>query len=176
MPPRCANPSLPKFAEVSHSAQPLILAPVHRKLTLFYLSNDVLQTSKRKGDEFCAEFRNLLPGLLEHLSMSVDLRPKIARVLDIWDERLVFKSDFIASLRSVLAGNSKEEQKPVVLEEAVKLISSLKQLHPLPSNTASLNAKSVKAKNQVENSPVGPMLINTLRGSMLPTDLIFRYL
>ncbi len=47
-------------ASVQVWADEVKAAPPDRQLTYWYLCNDVLQNSKRKGDEFLAEFRKVL--------------------------------------------------------------------------------------------------------------------
>lgn len=41
-------------------------AKASKKLTLLYLANDVLQNSKKKGSEFNAEFKTVLPAVFKH--------------------------------------------------------------------------------------------------------------
>jgi regulator of Ty1 transposition protein 103 len=45
-----------------------VLAKPAKKLTLLYLGNDVLQNSKKKGSEFNAEFKLMLPSVFKHCS------------------------------------------------------------------------------------------------------------
>lgn len=62
-----------------------------QKVPLLYLANDILQNSKRKGNEFVSEFWKVLPGALKDVLDKGDERGKIAI------SRLV-SSLFLASL------------------------------------------------------------------------------
>ncbi|KAI8803320.1 hypothetical protein BJ742DRAFT_829318 [Cladochytrium replicatum] len=42
-------------------------ASAHRKLSFLYLCNDVVQISRKKGDEFVREFARVLPEVIPHL-------------------------------------------------------------------------------------------------------------
>jgi regulator of Ty1 transposition protein 103 len=68
-----------------------------KKLILLYLANDVLQESRRKGDEFIKDFEQILEEVVTHLfkmcaSAQVE---KAKRLLTIWENRTVFPPNFI---------------------------------------------------------------------------------
>ncbi|XAR73330.1 hypothetical protein NMG60_11007263 [Bertholletia excelsa] len=65
-----------------------------QKIHLLYLANDILQNSKRKGNEFVSEFWKVLPAALKDVNEKGDDRGKsvISRLVDIWQERKVFGS------------------------------------------------------------------------------------
>jgi regulator of Ty1 transposition protein 103 len=68
-----------------------------KKLILLYLANDVLQESRRKGDEFIKDFELILEEVVTHLfkiCASVQLE-KAKRLLSIWETRTVFPPNFI---------------------------------------------------------------------------------
>lgn len=50
----------------------------NQKVTLLYLANDILQNSKRKGNEFVTEFWKVLPEALKELEENGDERGKKA--------------------------------------------------------------------------------------------------
>ncbi|KAJ1564635.1 hypothetical protein HK405_014348, partial [Cladochytrium tenue] len=85
---------------VSHST-------THRKLSFLHLCNDVLQTSRRRGEEFAREFARALPSVLPrlHALAPADARAKIARLLAIWEDRQVYPPGFVSALRGAVAGN-----------------------------------------------------------------------
>jgi hypothetical protein len=68
-----------------------------KKLTFLYLANDVLQESRRKGDEFIKDFEQILEEVVTHLfKMCVpDQLEKVKRLLAIWETRTVFPPNFI---------------------------------------------------------------------------------
>jgi regulator of Ty1 transposition protein 103 len=47
-----------------------------RKLTFMYLANDILQNSRRKGDEYLHEFKDLLRDAFEHTAQYSDEKIK----------------------------------------------------------------------------------------------------
>ncbi|XP_074308718.1 uncharacterized protein LOC141643448 isoform X2 [Silene latifolia] len=65
-----------------------------QKVPLLYLANDILQNSKRKGNEFVTEFWKVLPAALKDVNSRDDEQGKkvISRLVKIWDERKVFGS------------------------------------------------------------------------------------
>ncbi|KAF8405962.1 hypothetical protein HHK36_008042 [Tetracentron sinense] len=85
---------------------------VQQKVPLLYLANDILQNSKRKGNEFVSEFWKVLPAALKDIVENGDDRGKNAasRLVDIWEERRVFGSR-ARSLRDAMLG--KESPPPL---------------------------------------------------------------
>lgn len=65
-----------------------------QKVPLLYLANDILQNSKRKGNEFVTEFWKVLPAALKDVVENGDDSGKnvVSRLVNIWDERRVFGS------------------------------------------------------------------------------------
>ncbi|KFQ56008.1 Regulation of nuclear pre-mRNA domain-containing protein 1B, partial [Nestor notabilis] len=88
-----------------------------RKLTFLYLANDVIQNSKRKGPEFTREFESVLVDAFSHVAREADegCKKPLERLLNIWQERSVYGSEFIQQLKlSMEDSNSpqtKEEKK-----------------------------------------------------------------
>ncbi|KAK6258938.1 hypothetical protein QQP08_003893 [Theobroma cacao] len=88
-----------------------------QKVPLLYLANDILQNSKRKGNEFVNEFWKVLPAALKDLLEKGDDRGKnvVSRLVGIWEERRVFGSR-ARSLKDVMLG----EEVPPPLELSKK--------------------------------------------------------
>ncbi|KAL9229720.1 hypothetical protein vseg_005156 [Gypsophila vaccaria] len=65
-----------------------------QKTHLLYLANDILQNSKRKGNEFVTEFWKVLPAALKEVNNMGDDQGKkvVSRLVNIWEERKVFGS------------------------------------------------------------------------------------
>ncbi|KAK4369679.1 hypothetical protein RND71_009154 [Anisodus tanguticus] len=65
-----------------------------QRVSFLYLSNDILQNSRRKGSEFVNEFWKVLPVSLKHVFETGDENGKkvASRLVDIWEERKVFGS------------------------------------------------------------------------------------
>eukprot|EP01129_Flabellula_baltica_P016230 TRINITY_DN854_c0_g1_i3.p1 TRINITY_DN854_c0_g1~~TRINITY_DN854_c0_g1_i3.p1 ORF type:complete len:205 (+),score=50.03 TRINITY_DN854_c0_g1_i3:377-991(+) len=92
----------------------MLLEPPSRKLLYFYLANDILQQGRRRGDEFVKAFREILPSVIPYLTpLNADVKKKIARIFNIWQERNIYSEKFV---RSILDGLN---SKPVVREQTV---------------------------------------------------------
>lgn len=65
-----------------------------QKVPLLYLANDILQNSKRKGNEFVTDFWKVLPSALKSVLEKGDDRGKnaVGRLVEIWEARRVFGS------------------------------------------------------------------------------------
>ncbi|KAK6151400.1 hypothetical protein DH2020_014035 [Rehmannia glutinosa] len=70
------------------SAQP------QQQVAFLYLSNDILQNSRRKGSDFVNEFWKVLPTTLKGVydGGNENCRKVASRLVDIWEERKVFGS------------------------------------------------------------------------------------
>ncbi|XP_059668235.1 uncharacterized protein LOC132313474 [Cornus florida] len=65
-----------------------------QRVSFLYLANDILQNSRRKGNEFVNEFWKVLPAALKNVYENGDESGKKAasRLVGIWEERKVFGS------------------------------------------------------------------------------------
>jgi regulator of Ty1 transposition protein 103 len=83
-------------------------ATKERKLVFLYLANDIMQTSRKKGGEFIREFGRVLPGAIMHIYRECDLEDKkaVQRVIKIWEERKVFPTEYVDSVRKSILGVS----------------------------------------------------------------------
>ncbi|KAM7261641.1 hypothetical protein ACFE04_020718 [Oxalis oulophora] len=79
-----------------------------QKVPLLYLANDILQNSKRKGNEFVAEFWKVLPTALKDVSETGDDHGKkvVSRLVKIWEERRVFGSRAQSLTELMLTGDA----------------------------------------------------------------------
>ncbi|CAL5368710.1 unnamed protein product [Camellia sinensis] len=84
-----------------------------QKIPLLNLANDILQNSKRKGNEFVSEFWKVLPAALKDVNGNNGDHGKnvVSRLVDIWEQRRVFGSR-ARSLKDLMLG----EQVPPPLE------------------------------------------------------------
>ncbi|XP_062202212.1 uncharacterized protein LOC133904724 isoform X1 [Phragmites australis] len=78
-----------------------------KKVSFLYLSNDILQNSKRKGGEYVNEFWRVLPRSLKHVYENGEEEGKkvVARLIGIWGERKVFGTR-IESLKDDILGDN----------------------------------------------------------------------
>ena len=76
-----------------------------RKLTYIYLVNDILQNSRKKGQEYQNEFTtNILLEAIQSTSLVADskLRFTLERILNIWKDRKIFPDNQIEQFKSAL--------------------------------------------------------------------------
>ncbi|ERM94251.1 regulation of nuclear pre-mRNA domain-containing protein 1B [Amborella trichopoda] len=64
------------------------------RVPFLYLANDILQNSRRKGNEFVVEFWKVLPAALKYVIENGGDHGKVvvSRLVNIWEERKVFGS------------------------------------------------------------------------------------
>uniref|UniRef100_A0A3P8T411 Regulation of nuclear pre-mRNA domain containing 1B n=1 Tax=Amphiprion percula TaxID=161767 RepID=A0A3P8T411_AMPPE len=114
-----------------------------RKLTFLYLANDVIQNSKKKGPEFTKDFESVLVDACSHVASEADENCKkhMERLLNIWKERSLYRSDFIQQLKL----------------NTVSLHSNFSSIFPLqtPSDIRFQTEELVKALQDLENAASG---------------------
>ncbi|XP_055508389.1 regulation of nuclear pre-mRNA domain-containing protein 1B isoform X1 [Leucoraja erinacea] len=121
----------------------LKIAKPSRKLTFIYLANDVIQNSKRKGPEFTKAFEGVLVDAFSHVARESEqsCKKQMERVLNIWQERVVYEPDFIQQLKLTVD----ESSSPVSVDNAG---SKVAHGHP-PSCPSSRERQS--QSNRVRN-------------------------
>ncbi|KAG7323432.1 hypothetical protein KOW79_013134 [Hemibagrus wyckioides] len=90
-----------------------------RKLTFLYLANDVIQNSKKKGPEFTRDFEGVLVDACSHVARETDdsCRKHIERLLNIWQERSLYRSDFIQQLKLAIEDSNSPRHKTAADEK-----------------------------------------------------------
>lgn len=75
-----------------------------RKITFMYLANDILQNSRKKGDEYLNEFATVLAEAIDDASRVSDSKTRfsIERILNIWKDRKIYRDDTIEKYRKIL--------------------------------------------------------------------------
>ncbi|CAL1284911.1 unnamed protein product [Larinioides sclopetarius] len=146
-------------------------AKSNRKLTFMYLANDVIQNSKKKGPEFSKEFSTVLSKAFAHVNESVnDAKTKsgLDRIISVWEDRNVYDSTVISSLRAAMGGKSpgpetvkeirpKTKEELTVLSprgdppEAEDLIKALQDLENSPSTDAVVREKIAQLPPEVSD-------------------------
>jgi len=75
-----------------------------RKLTAMYLANDVVQNSKKKGQEFAKEFGFVMRKVFDHLAQ-IELEEKtimsLVRLIGIWHERQIFDKKTLHDIHKI---------------------------------------------------------------------------
>uniref|UniRef100_A0A9J8C177 Regulation of nuclear pre-mRNA domain containing 1B n=1 Tax=Cyprinus carpio carpio TaxID=630221 RepID=A0A9J8C177_CYPCA len=85
-----------------------------RKLTFLYLANDVIQNSKKKGPEFTKDFEGVLVDACSHVARDGDdgSKKQMERLLNIWQERNLYRADFIQQLKLAIEDSDSPKHKP----------------------------------------------------------------
>ncbi|AQK57152.1 ENTH/VHS family protein [Zea mays] len=78
-----------------------------KKISFLYLSNDILQNSKRKGADYVDEFWRVLPRSLKHVyeKGGGEGKNQVARLISIWDDRKVFGTRIESMKNGILGDN-----------------------------------------------------------------------
>ncbi|KXS20498.1 DUF618-domain-containing protein [Gonapodya prolifera JEL478] len=76
-----------------------------KKLLFMYLCNDVVQNSRKKHEDFVKYFSEVLPDGVEHIAKHTppDVQAKVLRVVNILEERGVYKPPYVQGLRDRIA-------------------------------------------------------------------------
>uniref|UniRef100_A0A3Q1F2N8 Regulation of nuclear pre-mRNA domain containing 1B n=1 Tax=Acanthochromis polyacanthus TaxID=80966 RepID=A0A3Q1F2N8_9TELE len=137
-----------------------------RKLTFLYLANDVIQNSKKKGPEFTKDFESVLVDACSHVASEADENCKkhMERLLNIWKERSLYRSDFIQQLKLAIEDSSSprpSEEKKAVKRSYQKIQEDEDdddddyRSHISPHNADSSTEELVKALQDLENAASG---------------------
>jgi regulator of Ty1 transposition protein 103 len=75
-----------------------------RKLTFMYLANDILQNSRKKGNEYGKEFATVLEEAIDNTSKFSDekVRFTIERILNIWKDRRIYPDEAIEKYKRII--------------------------------------------------------------------------
>lgn len=110
-----------------------------------WLCNDILQKSNHDGGKFAPEFKKYIGAALSHMSKNCEQKDinRTERVLNIWQERGVYPSTFIDTLRSRL--KTKEPAPAAAPEPAVAASPQQpKSDHPLVDALLQLESEAVQ--------------------------------
>ncbi|CAD6258526.1 unnamed protein product [Miscanthus lutarioriparius] len=83
------------------------IAREDKKISFLYLSNDILQNSKRKGADYVDEFWRVLPRSMKHVyeKGGEEGKKQVARLMLIWDDRKVFGTRIESMKNDILGDN-----------------------------------------------------------------------
>jgi regulator of Ty1 transposition protein 103 len=86
-----------------------LASPPSRHLLFVYLLNDVLQTCRRGYPDLCDDFSSQMQLVLPKVaaSASPQVKEKIARVINVWEERGVLTKADIGHLRNILTPDAR---------------------------------------------------------------------
>ncbi|XP_075246181.1 uncharacterized protein LOC142339796 [Convolutriloba macropyga] len=107
-----------------------------RQLNMLYVANDIIQNGKRnKVPQFVSEFSKILKQAFL-VCRNNSLTSNIGHIVDIWDDRGVYKKDFCADLRAIIKYSkpNKDAQSKTKKKSAPKPVMQVK---PMPKKQAS---------------------------------------
>ncbi|XP_029362051.1 regulation of nuclear pre-mRNA domain-containing protein 1B isoform X2 [Echeneis naucrates] len=149
-------------------------AKSNRKLTFLYLANDVIQNSKKKGPEFTKDFETVLVDACSHVASEADegCKKHMERLLNIWKERNLYRSDFIQQLKLAIEDTNSPRPPGWTTEEKKAVKRSYQKIqedeededddyrsHNSPRNmdasATQLTEELVKALQDLENAASG---------------------
>ncbi|KAJ3170107.1 Regulation of nuclear pre-mRNA domain-containing protein 1A [Geranomyces variabilis] len=105
---------LNRLQDTQDSINALSQSAPSRKLAYLYLANDVVQSSRRKGDEFVREFAKVFPEALPHAfkHSPPEVQLKIGRILGILQQRRIYTSQFVDSIKDSLGSGGNRGSTP----------------------------------------------------------------
>lgn len=141
-----------------------------KKLSLLYLCNDVVQQAKhRRKPEFVKAFAVAIPKVLvaEYAGLDSKIKPKVERLVRVWDERAVFtKGDLELMRKSISESRQKKDDSPIdepveSLNDKSDIVPELRLLNDLFNNLnklidisqANLNHVGIQSKEYLPKDP-----------------------
>lgn len=79
---------------------------IEQRLSLFYLANDVIQYSKRKGFDFVESWGTALQRATTMVRGDDKVRTKVLRLFTIWNERNIYDESFLVDLVGLLSSRT----------------------------------------------------------------------
>jgi len=127
-----------------------------RQLILLYLANDVIQNGKRKGtvSEYIRTFQSVLIPAMAVCGKNPDpkTRPKIQRIIQIWESRAIFEIPFILALRQSLTSgqiikpentkNTRTAIEPKSVQEKENRLERIKNNRPISPEAEEKDSES----------------------------------
>lgn len=81
-----------------------VAGPVEKRLTLFYLANDVIQHAKKKNDMIVVnQWAFAIQKATPHVRTPSSVSAAISRIFKIWEERNIYSKDATADLLALLS-------------------------------------------------------------------------
>jgi len=129
---------------------------IEQKLVLFYLVNDIVQHSAKRGyGELLDKFRSAIKEAMPHLKEE-KIGPKVQRCLDIWDERDVFDAEYIQELTSLIDLTPVKEDQEIVENFQPQLLCTQIKIMKALEDDADYKLKTLK-ENDLDNQDIEEM-------------------
>ncbi|EGV63070.1 hypothetical protein PSN45_004662 [Yamadazyma tenuis] len=138
-----------------------------KRLSLLYLCNDVVQQARHKRKlEYIEGFAIVLPGVFASIFHKLDgpFKPKVERVVRVWDERQVFSKTQLDAMRkslthpssiaTVSTPSSERKSSDAIVPELGLLNDLLKHMNELIDiSQNNLNQVGIQSKKYLPNDP-----------------------
>eukprot|EP00890_Picochlorum_soloecismus_P006306 jgi/Picsp_1/6677/NSC_04020-R1_enth vhs family protein len=155
-------------------------ADTQKRLSMIYLANDVIQTSRKRGPEFVREFLKVLPGAIGDFMRNADEKSKesVERVISVWEKRKVFgrQSEKIKELVQKAAERKPQEptntakaktKEVAVVPEKVDLPEEVRILLKIVQEADLCSQKRIVAQNAYDKASEDGNVANEILASVL---------
>uniref|UniRef100_A0A2H8TWT7 Regulation of nuclear pre-mRNA domain-containing protein 2 n=2 Tax=Melanaphis sacchari TaxID=742174 RepID=A0A2H8TWT7_9HEMI len=122
---------------------------IEKRLTLFYLANDVIQYSKKKNYKFIDGWATAIQKAIPYVR-DEKIQSKILRIIKIWEERGVYDDSYLADLTGLLTT-------PI---QKLKLADPVQEFQ--------IHALAVKIRSCVKLEQITDLKMKNLREANLP--------
>lgn len=122
---------------------------IEKRLTLFYLANDVIQYSKKKNYKFIDGWATAIQKAIPYVR-DEKIQSKISRIIKIWEERGVYDDSYLADLTGLLTT-------PI---QKLKLADPVQEFQ--------IHALAVKIRSCVKLEQITDLKMKNLREANLP--------
>jgi hypothetical protein len=152
-----------------------VVAPLGRKLAFIYLANDIMQRSRRDGNEFLQSFSGVIADAIVH-AWETRAAPmdRLKRMLDVWQERHVFSDTYVQSIKQRL-GMSQSNGAPhdahlsgpphAPQTDAYVIPSAMPLIHPLASLLPPLSSAAAPSSSSTA-STLTPIITKTFKDAL----------
>lgn len=129
-----------------------------KRLSLLYLCNDVVQQARHKRKpEFISAFADVLPMVFQEIFYQIDppIKPKIERLVRVWDERLIFSKQDLLKMKKGLTSSSPGQEDDNMTAESkpskatVNIVPELRSINTLLEHLTRAIDTSQNELNQV---------------------------
>ncbi|XP_025412490.1 uncharacterized protein LOC112684960 isoform X2 [Sipha flava] len=122
---------------------------IEKRLTLFYLANDVIQYSKKKNYKFVDGWATAIQKAIPYVR-DEKIQSKMSRIIKIWEERGVYDDSYLADLTGLLTT-------PI---QKLKLADPVQEFQ--------IHALAIKVRSCVKLEQLTDLKMKTLREANLP--------
>ncbi|KAI8924942.1 hypothetical protein BC831DRAFT_512925 [Entophlyctis helioformis] len=146
-------------------SQEIANAQPSKRLNYMHLANDIIQNSRRRGEEYIEEFKTVLPNIFATTLKNVDsdTKHKVQRLIDIWRKRSLYSDDFLDRLLQRAGLEVPRPSRPKPPQSASAPVSG--------SGSASLDAGSAQSASRGSLPPSTHAAALNAPHAQLPNEL-----